>query len=262
MMAFPITPEMKEKNAEYSLKWLDLYQEQVNLCHSQQTSQIKLIKKNICEKNPALTPEEDNSDVELISRNRYFNYLKHRIEHGYDYLSQIDNDNLPYNVMSTIHKAKLDLRMVLRALEDVNFLDNEPAKIPSRIFEQIQHFELSQLRIIPQPPVQPNPDNLIEEVPEEDILEPLNPETPFEFLKKINEDVYNSFAKLFNQFINEIHLIVFNKTIVDSTIEILQTPTNTLDELRNNLKEAEQKVSCFMQATDYIHQLQRMIQDL
>ena len=104
--------------------------------------------------------------------------------------------------------------------------------------------------------------DMLDNVPEEDILEPLNPETPFEFLKKINEDVYNSFAKLFNQFINEIHLIVFNKTIVDSTIEILQTPTNTLDELRNNLKEAEQKVSCFMQATDYIHQLQRMIQDL
>ena len=138
MMAFPITPEMQEKNAEFSLKWLDLYQEQVNLCHAQQTNQIKLIKKNIFEKHPDLQPDEDNSDVQLVSRSRYFNYLKNRLEHGYNYLCEIDIDKLPYNVMSTIHKAKLDLRLMLRALNDVNFIDNEPAKISQRVFDQIQ----------------------------------------------------------------------------------------------------------------------------
>ena len=261
MMAFPITPEMQEKNAEFSLKWLDLYQEQVNLCHAQQTNQIKLIKQNIFEKHPELQPDEDNSDVQLVSRNRYFNYLKNRLEHGYNYLCEIDIDKLPYSVMSTIHKAKLDMRMVLRALNDVNFIDNEPAKISQRVFDQIQQFENAQLRIIPQPPVQANEANLIEEVPDEEVPE-RNPETPFEFLKKINIDVYNSFAKLFNQFISEIHLIVFNKNIVDSTLEILLRPTNTVEELRSNLKEADEKVSCFKQAQHYTSELQYMIQHL
>ena len=258
MMAFPITPEMQQKNDEFSLKWLDLYQEQVNLCHSQQTQQIKLLKKNIYDKYPKLKPKDDNSDVQLIHRERYSNYLKNRLEHGYNYLAQIDIDSLPYNVMSLIHKAKLDMRMVLRAVNDAGFIGNEPTKIPDKVFEQMQQFETSQLKIIPQPPVQPTPDNLIEEVPE-----PKQPETTsFEFLKDINEGVYNSFKKLYDQFITDIHLIVFNKTIVDSVVNLLETPSDSVPVLRQQLKEAEEKVSCFDQAVHYLRELQYMIREL
>ena len=254
MMAFPITPEMQQKNDEFSLKWLDLYQEQVNLCHAQQTEQIKTIKQGIYKKNPKLKPDNDNSDVKHISRERYFNYLKNRLEHGYNYLAQIDIDSLPYNVMSLIHKAKLDMRMVLRAVNDASFFGNEPVKIPDKTFEQIRQFETSQLRVIPQP----NPDNLIEEVPE-----PKQPETTsFAFLKDINEGVYNSFKKLYDQFITDIHLIVFNKTIVNAVINLLETPSDSVPVLRQQLKEAEEKVSCFDQAVHYLRELQYMIREL
>ena len=229
-MLFPITPEIQKKNAEFSLRWLDLKQQQANVLFLQQTEEIRMIREGIYKHNPELRPTTEPEDVVLVPVQQYLNYIRDRLETGYNHLAGIDKLELLADVRIKMISAAHEFKKVMTTIDEVQTLDQFPIWIKQTCYDKILQHEAGEANKVEL--VTEEEDDNIEEVQIEKV--PVD----FDFLLKRDADLYNCFKVRFDGLYREC-----KQAEREPLLEILNRKVNNVQELRDNLCELQEKVA-------------------